>query len=183
MIGPKLRALILPLQPFLKHKLNSMKFRRLNQEELSSLEAEFIRFLASNTITAEEWKRLKSEENEKAEGLIDIFSDLVFENTLKKVEYLELKTPRDLRTFHCEAEKITMFGLLIEGETQLDLTKTLVPEQMIAQLKLSGASLKLYSGEKSYRKAREQELFDLMEQGALISRDGHLFKTLQKLKS
>ena len=160
-----------------------MKYRRLSKAELASLEAEFIRFLASNTVTAQDWEKIKTETPEKAEGLIDIFSDLVFENTLKKVQYLELKQPKDIRTFHCQEDKISMIGLLIEGNTQLDLTQNLAPEQMISMLQLSGAELKMYSGERAYQKEREVELFELMEQGALISRDGHLFKTLQGLKN
>lgn len=160
-----------------------MKFRRLDQEELSELEPEFIRFLAANTITGDDWEKLKVENLEKAEGLIDIFSDIVFEKILKKIEFLEIKTPSDLRTFHCEAEKIKMIGLKIEGESSVDFTKNQDPTQIMSLLRLSNAKLQLYKGEKTYSKEREVELFELMEQqGALISNDGHLYKTLAQLQ-
>jgi sulfur relay (sulfurtransferase) DsrF/TusC family protein len=160
-----------------------MKFRKLDKEELQEMEPEFIRFLAANTITGDDWEKLKVENLEKAEGLIEIFSDIVFEKILKKIEYLEIKTPNDLRTFHCEAEKIKMIGLKINGESSVDFTKNQDPTQIMSLLRLSNAKLQLYKGEKSYAKEREVELFELMEQqGALISKDGHLYKTLAQLQ-
>ena len=44
-----------------------MKYRRLNESELKDLEQDFIRFLASNQITASDWEKLKGEETEKRE--------------------------------------------------------------------------------------------------------------------
>jgi len=159
-----------------------MKYRRLAKEELAELEQEFVRFLAANSVTADDWQKLKAAEPEKAEGLIDIFSDIVFEKTLSGAEYLEFKTPKDLKTFHFKKEKVTLNGLKVEGPSNLDFTQDVSPEQMLGQLKMSTAQLKLYTAEKEYRKEREQEIFDLMERGALISRDGALFKTLESLK-
>ena len=49
------------------------------------------------------------------------------------------------------------------------------------QLQTSGAAVKLYSGERAYRGERGQDIFLLMEQGALIS-DGNMFKVLENLK-
>ncbi len=81
-----------------------MKFRRFNKEELLDLEKEFARFLASQAIPADEWEKIKAEKPQQANDLIDIFSDMVFEQILDKVEYLELKTPKDLKTIHCQPE-------------------------------------------------------------------------------
>jgi len=160
-----------------------MKYRRLRQEELEEMESEFIHFLSANSVTADEWKKLKAEEPEKVERLIDMFSDIVFDKVLEKVEYLELKTPKDFRTFHCQDDKIEMLGLLVDGKTEFDFTKNLSPEQMIGNLQLSGAKLKMYRGERTYKRDRKLEIFDLMQQGALISKKGEMFHTLQNLKS
>ncbi len=159
-----------------------MKYRRLQLDELKELERDFIKYLAVNAITGEDWEKIKMEKPEQAEAHLDTFSDLIFERTLQSVEYLELKTPKDLRTFHCEQDKISMLGLLVEGETQLDLTRNDGPEQMMQMLQVSGAKLKMYSGQRAYREEREMELFKLMEQGALISRDGGMYKLLLQLK-
>ena len=75
-----------------------------------------------------------------------------------------------------------MLGMMVEGQTNLDFTKETSVEQMIGQMKLSNAELKLYRAEKGYKEERNVELFKMMEAGALISKDGALFKTLDELK-
>lgn len=75
-----------------------------------------------------------------------------------------------------------MNGIVIDGQTSLDLTQDLPPDRMLQMLQLSGAQLKFFSGERSYQKSREEDLFELMEQGALISKDGQLYKALEHLK-
>lgn len=160
-----------------------MKYRRLRPEELAELESEFIQFLAANTITGEEWEKIKKETPDKAERLIELFSDIVFEKTLSNIQYLEHKSPRDIKTFHCLPDKIVLNGLRIKGDSALDFTQQTDPHQMLQLLQLSGAGLQLYTAEKKYQDSREQELFRLMESGALISRDGALFKTLEAAKS
>ena len=56
-----------------------MKYRRLNEAELKDLEQDFIRFLASNQVTADDWKKLKDSKSDQADGLIGLFSDQVFD--------------------------------------------------------------------------------------------------------
>ncbi len=160
-----------------------MKYRRLTKDELQEVEKEFVRFLAANTITAPEWEKLKSEQPDKAECLIDLFSDQVFEQVLKRVEFLEHRTAHDLKLFHCRKEEIELMGLKIEGETAIDFTQRQSPEEMIQLLRLSGANLKLMNGVKQYRQERELELFQLMESGARINRSGALFQMLKQMRS
>ena len=157
-----------------------MKYRRLKKDELEELKTEFIRFLASHTITGQDWSRLKTEEPQKANELVDIFSDIVFENILKKIEYLEFKSPKDIKVFKCQADKIIMMGIVIEGKTDIDFTKDTEPGSLKEQLHRSGAKVKLYRAEKKYTKERELELFGMMEQGCLIAKE-QLFKTLESL--
>ena len=159
-----------------------MKYRRLTNEELAELETEFIRFLVSNTVTGDDWEKIKKEDTEKAEGLIEIFSDIVFDKTISKIEYLEMKTPKDLKTFRCNKNDIEMMGLKIEGDSELDLTYDISSEEMMVKLQSSNAKLQLYSANKKYKNEnREQELFQMMQWGSLIS-DGKLFHLLRTLK-
>ena len=159
-----------------------MKYRRLTEAELDEVEPQFVRFLASNQITADDWKKLKTESPDKVERLIEIFSDTVFDKVLEDVEYLEFKTPHDLKAFHFSEDKTVMNGLKVEGETEVDLTEQMSPQQLSQQLQLTGAKLKLYTAEKEYKESRKMEIFKLMEGGALISRSGTLFKSLEKMK-
>lgn len=157
-----------------------MKYRRLKSDELAELESEFIRFLASQSIPGPDWEKMKKEQKEKAEGLIEVFSDMVYDKILKDIEYLELKTKNDLKTFHCGPEKIIMRGLIVAGNSNLDFTKEQSPEQMLGQMKMSAAELKLYRAEKKYPADREAELFRMLEGGCLISKEGALYKTLEE---
>ncbi len=159
-----------------------MKYRRLTTEELAELETEFIRFLVSNTVTGDDWEKIKKEDPKKAEGLIEIFSDIVFDKTISKIEYLEMKTPKDLKIFRCNKDDIELMGLKIEGESDLDLTADISSEEMMVKLQSSDAKLQLYSANKKYKNEnREQELFQMMQWGSLIS-DGKLFHLLRTLK-
>jgi uncharacterized protein DUF6495 len=158
-----------------------MKYRRLNNAELVEVEKEFINFLVSNSVTGEDWVKIKAETPDRAEKLIELFSDIVFDKVLTKVEYLEFKKPKDIKIFHCLPDKIKLLGLLIEGDSALDFSQNLSPAQMMELLKNSDAQLKLYSADKAYSKDREMELFEMMESGCLISK-GELFKTLEELK-
>ncbi len=159
-----------------------MKYRRLSLEELQEMEKEFVTFLSAQSITSDLWEELKQKQNEKADLLLDQFSDIVFEKVIGNIEYLEQKSKREIRLFHCLNDKIRMLGLIIEGETLVDFTQNQDPMQMLQQMQLSGAKLKMYQGEKEYKKQREIELFELLEQGAFISKDGALYKTVEKLR-
>ena len=64
-----------------------MKYARLTKEQFEELHQEFINFLATQSITADEWKKLKIEKPEVAEQELDIFSDLIWEGVLNKVKY------------------------------------------------------------------------------------------------
>ena len=158
-----------------------MQYRRLTTDELQEMTTEFVRFLATNQVTAPEWEQLKRDGSPRVEELIEQFSELVFERILQKVEYLEHRAPKDLRTYHCLPDKLVMLGIRVEGSSNLDFTKNESPELMLAQMKLSEASLQLYRGEKAYEGPREHELFRMLESGALISRDGAMYKLLEGL--
>ncbi|MEM1320561.1 MAG: DUF6495 family protein [Bacteroidota bacterium] len=158
-----------------------MKYRRLNQEELQSLEAEFIRFLSANTVTGPDWEQLKAQAPEKAERLISLFSDIVFDKVLQEVKFLTFKTPKDIKVFQCLADKIVLMGMQIEGESPINFTQDQPPQELMARLMQSNARLSVYTAEKPYTKEREMELFEMMEGGCLIS-DGTLFAALQAVK-
>ena len=61
-----------------------MKYRRLTKEQFEELHQEFINFLATQSITGEEWTKIKAEQPKVAEEEMDIFSDLVWEGVLGK---------------------------------------------------------------------------------------------------
>jgi hypothetical protein len=64
-----------------------MKYSRLSKDQFVELHKEFIDFLSSNSITFEDWTILKQNNDGKAEGLLDLFSDIVWAKVLDKHDF------------------------------------------------------------------------------------------------
>ncbi len=160
-----------------------MKYRILTIDELKELEQEFVRFLASHSITADDWIQIKKDKIDKANSLIEIFSDIVFDKILSKVDFLEHRRTKDVRVYQLLDDKIIMLGIIADEKTNLDFTQNKSPQEMLIQLQQSGGKVNFFSGEKKFKFTKEKEAFLLMEEGALISKDSTLFnalKTIQK---
>ncbi|HAA12301.1 MAG TPA: hypothetical protein DCE41_11600 [Cytophagales bacterium] len=150
------------------------KFRSLTTEELQDLEKEFVEFLVINGVMADDWERLKADTPEKAEGIIDAFSDVVFESTLQQIHYLERRTTHDLKIFQCGADSIVLVGLRAPEHLSVDFRDETFLQNALIQ---PPQELELYTTAKAYTQDRSQELFQLTEQGCVIT-DGKLFKAL-----
>ena len=151
-----------------------MRFRRLTLEELKELHQEFIQFLSSNTITGEDWKDIKENNYDKAEKLIEIFSDIVLEKSLRNIHYLEKRETNNVLLFWCKETEIELIGVNLTDSKDIDLTND-------SHIKsLSEGDLKVetntFKTKKSYSQNREDEVFKMLNDGCLIS-DGKLFKT------
>ena len=146
-----------------------MKYRRLTNEELEQLKDKFIQFLVSNTVTADDWIKVKEEDINRAESLIEIFSDIVFEDVLKKVEYLEYRTSLDLKIFHCSSEKMILKGVRLKESAQLSFMNKGQAELILDKIRNGEQDITTYAAEKEYSMNREDELFKMMEQEQEIS--------------
>ncbi len=151
-----------------------MKYKRLNKDELLKLEKEFIDFLVVNGITADDWIKIKADENEKAEAIIDQFSDVVWEGVLREVNYIEHRSKEAIYCFHCEAKQIHLIKLHSKDKSVDFLNKEDLKEAITSPEKFV-----VHKASKAYNSVREIELFNLIRNGALIS-EGELFKTLNK---
>jgi hypothetical protein len=137
-----------------------MRFRRLTNEELETLEEDFIQFLASSHITAKEWTKLKENNLEKVEELIALFSDIVLEKVFSKIDCLQHRTKDTIRVFYCQEDKITMTGLQISDPSK-DLTN---PEDLniLANPASLTGSVKVFQVEKAYVEERADEVFSML---------------------
>ena len=150
------------------------KYRRLTIEELQNLEKEFISFLVVNGIPAEDWEQIKEDEA-KSQGLIDSFSDVVFEKILRQIEYVAHYSKNSVKVFHCRADSIHLIGV-DTGATDIDLTA----EAGIQRLQSNPpADIQIYQSSKTYMPNREQEIFKMLGQGC-VKTDGSLYKLLAK---
>ncbi len=155
-----------------------MKYKRLSSEELQALEPEFIHFLATNSITAPDWVTLKDTHMERVDELIDLFSDMVYENILQKIKYLEYLSPRDLMIFHCKEDTLQMVGIQLSDECGIDLTDEDFFERWQTTEGIRG--IQVYSKEKRYSGERAIDVFQLVQNGCVIT-DEKLFNTILPL--
>lgn len=153
-----------------------MKYNRLTKEQFEEMHQEFINFLAAQSITAEEWEDIKKNKPEVAEQELDVFSDLVWEGVLQKVEYLEHFSPSHMFLFKIGNLKISMISIEVEMEG-VDITSRAGYNWL--QNNLMHDSVNLYSSSKLINEDRNADIFALIKQGASITR-GDLYKWFEQ---
>ncbi|WMI65734.1 DUF6495 family protein [Aestuariibaculum sp. YM273] len=153
-----------------------MKYSRLTKEQFEELHQEFINFLATQSITADEWENLKENKPELAEAELDVFSDLIWEGVLNKAEYLEHISPQHMYLFHLGESKMQAIVLNIKND--VDITT----EEGYAWLRenLMDENVEFLQADKDYTDDKNLDKFKMIEQGAVITK-GDLFKYFDKL--
>ena len=66
-----------------------MKYSRLTKEQFEALGEEFALFLSSNSIDIKQWDKIKTNSAESVEHILDMFSDLVWDDILDKVKFID----------------------------------------------------------------------------------------------
>lgn len=158
---------------------NHMKYTRLTKEQLEQLHPEFVNFLATQTITKEEWDNLKRERPEVAEEELDIFSDLVWEGVLAKVCYLENISPQQMHLFHLTSKEMKLISIKVMNP-EVDLgTKA-----GFAWFKKNYTSdfVEYLTAVKAYTEDKNKDKFGLIQQGAAITK-GELYQWFDALIS
>ena len=153
-----------------------MKYRRLTLEELKPLENEFIDFLVINGVAATDWEYLLTHDIEKSNKILDAFGEVVFEGIMRKTQFLEFRSVGELITFNCTSGLIYMAGIRFgDYEKQgIDFNN----DQSIKRLLANPCDgIMVFMDHKKYESNREKEIFDMIEEGCLIS-DGKLFKAI-----
>ena len=148
-------------------------FRELSLDELKLFEKEFINYLAVNGIDADLWQKMKTNEPEKADKLISIFGDVVYNTVLAKIEYLEVITKNSIKYFKFLSDKAILIGL--DGEN-IDFSNK---GSVMNAIGNNASAIKIYSTSKTYLKSREEEIFDMIKIGCNVS-DGKVFELLKE---
>jgi hypothetical protein len=154
-----------------------MKYARLTKEQLEELHQEFINFLATQSITAEEWAQIKKNKPDVAEEELDIFSDLVWEGVLQKAEFLEHFSKNQMFLFKIDEVKMTLVGVKIENAAIDIRTKE---GYAWLQDNLLNNDVQIYTSTKIISEDRNKDIFALIQQGANITQ-GQLFNYFEKL--
>jgi cag pathogenicity island protein 24 len=154
-----------------------VKYTRLTKEQLEELHQEFINFLATQTITADEWKTLKTEKPDVAEQELDVFSDLVWEGVLKQAAYLENISSQHMYLFHLGENEMKLIAVKILTE-EIDITT----KEGFAWLRENHSSdeVEILTANKTYSADRNVDKFALIQQGSSITK-GQLFQWFQAM--
>ena len=83
-----------------------MKYRQLTKEQFEDLHIEFANFLASQSIDKKEWEELKKNKPNVADDEMNIFSDVVWDDVLNRIEYLEHFSEQSINLFKCYQEEL-----------------------------------------------------------------------------
>lgn len=154
-----------------------MKYARLTKEQFEELHEEFITFLASQTITADEWKEIKKNRPEVAEEELDLFSDLIWEGVLAKVKFLEHISPQQLMLFQISETHIDLIAIRISNKN-IDITTGYGYKWL--QQNLQDDTVSLYTSTKAIKDDRNRDIFVLIQQGAVITK-GELYSYFRDL--
>ena len=154
-----------------------MKYARLTKEQLEELKQEFINFLATQSITAEEWERLKKEQPAVAEDEIDVFSDLIWEGVLAAVGYLENISAHNMHLFHCTEKEMKLISVKVNNP-EIDLRTA----QGFGWFKKHWQTdlVEYLTASKAYSEDPKQDKFELIRKGAVITK-GELFRWFEQI--
>ena len=153
-----------------------MKYARLTKEQFEELQQEFINFLATQSITGDEWEDIKKNKPEVAEQELDVFSDLVWEGVLNQAKFLEHISANQMYLFKITEFTINLIGIRVENEA-VDITN----RQGYAWLQqnLMDDRVSLYTSSKNISDDRNKDIFALIQQGAVITK-GDLYGFFEK---
>lgn len=153
-----------------------MKYARLTKEQFEELHQEFINFLATQSVTADEWANLKENKPEVAEMELDVFSDLIWEGVLNQAKYLEHISPQHMYLF--KLKKNNMQAVVVTLKNDVDIT-TKEGYQWLRE-NLMDENVEFLQAEKDYSEDKNLDKFNMIQQGAVITK-GDLFKYFNKL--
>ena len=143
-----------------------MKYRQLTKEQFESLHKEFAIFLATQKIDADQWNTMRLQNPALVEEELDLFSDMVWEDVLTRVEYLEHFSKKAINFFKCEQKNIHRIVVTVEKE--IDLLTDEGFKWLIQHPK--DDNVDYFRGSKQYLIERNKEIFQLIEKGSQITK-------------
>ncbi len=149
-----------------------MKYTRLTKQQLEELHQEFINFLATQSITGDEWKSLKTKKPDVAEDELDIFSDLIWEGVLTKVVYLENISAQHMHLFHLLEKEMKLISVKVMNP-KIDLTTKVGFDWF--KKNWQSDFVEYLTASKVYTEDKNLDKFNLIKQGAIITK-GEMYR-------
>ena len=152
-----------------------MKYSRLTKEQFEALHEEFAKFLATQSIDQAKWEYMKKEQPQLVEEELDVFSDLIWDKTLKQVSFLENLSPSQIFLFSIQKEQMELRVLKTTQGLPYDLSTAEGWEW--AMTHLHDANIDVFTSSKKFGLDREKELFYLIQQGCILT-EGERYRQL-----
>ncbi|MCL9808525.1 DUF6495 family protein [Flavobacterium luminosum] len=153
-----------------------MKYTRLSKEQLEELHEEFINFLAAQQIDKKEWDLIKEHKPEVAEQEIDVFSDLIWEGVLTNAKYLEHYSKNYIFLFF--TDEVYMRSIIIKTTEDVDFLTKQGLEWLSDNLFTD--AVEVQKGQRVFTGERNEEIFALIKQGAILS-NGELYEQMSSI--
>ncbi len=151
-----------------------MKYKRLTKEQQEALYQEFSTFLASQAIDKKEWDEIKLNNPKVAEQELDIFSDLIWEGVLKGAKFLEHFSKNHIFLFHCQ--ELQLRSIILKSlDKNVDFLNK-VGLQWLSDNMFTD-NVEIIIGKKEYENERNESIFKLIHEGAILS-DGQLYNQI-----
>ena len=154
-----------------------MKYTRLTKEQFEEMQQEFINFLASQSITADEWQTIKTNTPDVADQELDVFSDLIWEGVLQNASYLENISAMQLFLFKVEAAHMKLIVIKTTNEN-IDFRTSEGFKWL--QKNFAFEEVEFFTANKDFTTDKKGDIFSLIEQGAIITK-GDLFMFFNKM--
>ncbi|MEZ4779195.1 MAG: DUF6495 family protein [Flavobacteriaceae bacterium] len=151
-----------------------MKYQMLTKEQLEELHPEFINFLATQSIDKTEWDAIKKNQPQVAQQELEVFSDLVWEGVLSKVQYLENHSPQQLFLFKIGVTEMQLIMVKLQHTT---INLTTVEGMLWLEQNLHSESVELFTSQKMLSEDKNIDIFSLIQQGAVITK-GELYEAV-----
>jgi hypothetical protein len=156
-----------------------MKYARLSKEQFESLNEEFAIFLASQSIEKIQWDQIKSKNPTLTDELLNLFSDMVWDQSLDKIIYLENRSDHHLFLFKCEDTRIDLILIKLEEDCPSLMQKDY--KQWLEE-HLSDPRVAIFESSRSFQDDFKGEKFKLINKGATFS-EGETFEDLKSFLS
>lgn len=153
-----------------------LKYSALKSEELLALETEFKQFLILNHLHDAEWRELAEKQPEKAQGFIDLFSNIVFEKVYQKAPGLWQKGQDFISIFNFLNEPWELYHFQLSNT--LEIT-ALDPTNLLTFLVQNQTSFTLHRGSKKSSPQKAETVYELITKGAHILDQDFLQEFLQ----
>ena len=156
-----------------------MEYARLTKEQFKALHKEFSSFLAAHSIDKKKWDYIKSENPELTSQKLDAFSDIVWNDVLSKIKYLEHRNDQLLFLFKCFDKKI---DLILIKQTK-DCPSFFDEDHKNWLIKnIQDDRVSVFESSRDFGKNFKKEIFKLIKKGA-VARDGIVYEDLKSFLS